>query len=80
MDMTSLMAAPPNANQEAFGKEAGGHADMMAQVLMGLGRVEAKLDMILDSEEDESEKESESNPNPLINSTMLELDDLPPVF
>ena len=59
MDIGNLMGAPVSSEQEAFGQKAEGHGALMAQILMGLGRVEAKIDMMMaeDKEEDESESE-----------------------
>lgn len=82
MDMNQMMAPQASPEQEGFAKESGGHAEMMAQVLMGLGRLEAKIDMLrCDEAEDEAESEGpELATNPALNSTMLELPDLPPIF
>ena len=85
MEMYDMMKPPMDAKQESFSKETGGHAEMMAQVLMGLGRLEAKIDMMMaeDKSEDAKEKEYDSGPelatNPAIHSTQLEFD-LPPIF
>ena len=62
MDIGNLMSAPVSAEQEAFGKKAEGHGEMMAQILMGLGRVEAKIDMMMAEDKDEDEDEDESDP------------------
>ena len=86
MDIQGMMAAPMDAKQESFSKETDKHGEMMAQVLMGLGRLEAKIDMMMaeDKKEDTGEKETEdSGPelttNPAIHSTQLEFD-LPAIF
>ena len=62
MDISNLMGAPVSAEQEAFGQKAEGHGALMAQVLMGLGRLEAKIDMMMaeDAKEDSEESDSES--------------------
>ena len=61
MEIVDCMQAPIGSNQEAFGKETKDHAEMMAQVIMGLGRLEAKIDMMMkeDTKEDSNESESE---------------------
>lgn len=88
MDITSAMTPPPSEQQAEYAsKDMGSHSDMMCQVLMQLGRIDAKLDMIIaeDSKEDSKEeiKMSESSPqlatNPAIFSPQLEFD-LPPMF
>lgn len=83
--MTEYMAPPLDSNQESFSKDTGSHGEMMCQVLMGIGRLEAKIDMMMaeDKSEDTKEKEYDSGPelatNPAIHSTQLEFD-LPPLF
>lgn len=80
MDMQGMMAAPMDAKQESFSKETDKHGEMMCQVLMGLGRLEAKIDMMM--AEDKKEESGYSEPvatNPAIHSTQLEFD-LPPIF
>lgn len=65
----------------------GYHAEMMAQVLIGLGRLEAKVDSMAeeDKAEDAGESEIETedatplSTNPALYSTQLEFD-LPPLF
>lgn len=61
--MIDVMAAMtgPSAEQEDYAKkEMSGHSDMMCQVFMQLGKLEAKIDMLMASEkEDEKEKETE---------------------
>lgn len=66
MDVGNLMGAPVSSEQEAFGQKAEGHGALMAQVLMGLGRVEAKIDMMM--AEDKEEDESESDPEDMASS------------
>lgn len=66
MDVGNLMGAPVSSEQEAFGQKAEGHGALMAQVLMGLGRVEAKIDMMM--AEDKAEDESESDPEDMASS------------
>lgn len=80
MDMQGMMAPPLDYKQEEFSKESGSHGEMMCQVLMGLGRLEAKIDMMM--AEDKKEESGYSEPvatNPAIHSTQLEVD-LPPIF
>ena len=62
MDIGNFMSAPVSSEQETFGQKAEGHGALMAQVLMGLGRVEAKIDMLMaeDAKEDSEESDSES--------------------
>ena len=62
MDIGNLMSAPVSSEQEAFGQKAEGHGALMAQILMGLGRVEAKIDMMMAEDKAEDEDESESDP------------------
>lgn len=57
---------------------------MLAEILRGQGKIEAKLDqLIADELESESETETESEPqlatNPAIHSNMLDFD-IPPIF
>lgn len=81
MEMYDMMKPPMDAKQESFSKETGGHAEMMAQVLMGLGRLEAKIDLMM--AEDKSEDYKESEPvatNPGVSSPVLEELELPPLF
>lgn len=57
---------------------------MLAEILRGQGKIEAKLDqLIADELESESETEIESEPqlatNPAIHSNMLDFD-IPPIF
>lgn len=66
MDVGNLMGAPVSSEQEAFGQKVEGHGAMMAQILMGLGRVEAKIDMMM--AEDKAEDESESDPEDMASS------------
>lgn len=62
MDITTAMTPPPSEQQSEYAqKDMSGHSEMMCQVLMQLGRIDAKIDMMMaeDKKEDESEKESE---------------------
>lgn len=82
VDMGSAMASPMSQEQESYSSsDMSTHSEMMCQLLMGLGRLEAKVDMLM--KEDTAEKESESGPelatNPAIYSNQLEFD-LPPLF
>lgn len=59
---------------------------MLAEILRGQGKIEAKLDQLIADEmdcENETETETESEPvlatNPAIHSTMLDFD-IPPIF
>lgn len=50
----------PKGEQEMQG-ESGGHASMMCEVIMRMGRLEAKLDQLLDYEiKEESDESSET--------------------
>ena len=82
--VTEYMAPPLDSGQESFSKDIGSYGEMMCQVLMGIGRLEAKIDMMAkDRSEDSKEKESDSGPelatNPAIHSTQLDFD-IPPIF
>lgn len=89
MDITTAMTPPPTEQQSEYAqKDMSGHSEMMCQVLMQLGRIDAKLDMIIaeDKAEDDKEKETEGAgdgpqlaTNPAIYSPQLEFD-LPPLM
>lgn len=57
MDMISAMAPGASSEQSDYSTEMGTHGELMAQILMGLGRLEAKVDMLM--QEDAAEKEAE---------------------
>ena len=95
LDMEEVTAALTSSAGEDTGaekevqKESGSHAELMCEILMKMGRLEAKLDMLLDyelMEPEESESESESMEsgkelatNPALYSNQLEFD-IPPIF
>lgn len=81
MDITSAMTPPPSEQQAEYAsKDMGSHSDMMCQVLMQLGRIDAKLDMIIAEDKKEmSEPSPQLATNPAIFSPQLEFD-LPPMF
>lgn len=88
IDVKRAMMPPPSSEQEKYSEGMGSHADMMAHVLMGIGRLEAKIDMMIaeDKSEDKSEdkkdkkKGAESSggsylaTNPALFSNQLEFD------
>lgn len=84
IDVKRAMMPPPSSEQEKYSEGMGSHADMMAHVLMGIGRLEAKIDMMIaeDKSEDKKgkKKDSESSggsylaTNPALFSNQLELD------
>ncbi len=82
IDMGTVMAQPSDEQEDYAEGEMDGHSEMLCQTLMGLGRVEAKLDMLLGIEKKESRVEysgPELATNPAVHSTQLEFD-IPPIF
>lgn len=60
MDVATAMMPAPDTKQEEYAKQdMGGHAEMMCQLLIGLGRLEAKVDMLIAEDKQEDSKESE---------------------